>query len=399
MKLRELIAEEGDAAGTVSADIATVAYPLFVRGKTLRQRQRAARRAVGQTAIATKSYIGKGVYESVIYRVDRDRPMTNTEVLVLGGAGRYTLDGLRQKARREAAALVKELEPDSNGSFRNAAVYIKQLVNTLNTIVAAYDELKAIRSKGGKNSRGITAEDLAYATQFRKELENWAARSRLAEDGDSSENENDSVKRPGQLISWPTGTTMVDVSDVYDWYKLGMAITNLGEYEPRDFHSGAPHTIFVFGSEDEEHKYVPQLKNLEFDVHDIDRASDIVKAKKDIHDSDKKTTESVSEAKTLDKNTVDSVSGMYHLGMSPGYDFYRFSVHIAGNQGGYETGLGTEAGPFAYAFTVEEEKMIKDAVKAVGGNLKRLTPQGSRESKGVNKTSPVASTAWKKELG
>lgn len=399
MKLRELIAEDGDAAGTVSADIATVAYPLFVRGRTLRQRQRAARRAVGQTAIATKSYIGKGVYESVIYRVDRDRPMTDTEVLVLGGAGRYTLDGLRQKARREAAALVKELEPESGGSFRNAAVYIKQLVNTLNTIVAAYDELKAIRSKGGKNSRGITVEDIAYAAQFRKELENWAAKSGLVEDGDGSDNENDSVKRPGQLISWPVGTTMVDVSDVYDWYKLGMAITNLGDYEPRDFHSGAPHTIFVFGSEDEEHKYVPQLKNLEFDVHDIDRASDIAKAKKDIHDSDKKTTESVSEAKTLDKNAVDSVSGMYHLGMNSGYDFYRFSVHIAGNQGGYETGLGNEAGPFAYAFTAEEEKMIKDAARAVGGNLKRLTPRGSRESADVNKTSPVAGTAWKKELG
>ena len=100
----------------------------------------------------------------------------------------------------------------------------------------------------------------------------------------------------------------------------------------------------------------------------------------------------------LNKDYINAISGMYHLGMSPGYDFYRFSVHVAGNQGGYDTGLGIEGGPFAYAFTDAEEKMIQDAVKAVGGKIKKLTPRGSRESDDVNKTSPVANTEWKKDL-
>lgn len=84
---------------------------------------------------------------------------------------------------------------------------------------------------------------------------------------------------PGeQLIPFPQGTTMVDVSDVYDWYKLGMVISDLDDADPKMFGQGAPHTVIAFGSEEEEHKLLPLLKRLGLSVHDIDRPEDVKQA-------------------------------------------------------------------------------------------------------------------------
>jgi hypothetical protein len=84
---------------------------------------------------------------------------------------------------------------------------------------------------------------------------------------------------PGeQLIPFPAGTTMIDVSDAYDWYKLGMVISDLDDADPKIFGQGAPHTAIVFGSEEEEHKLLPLLKRLGLSVHDIDKPEDVKKA-------------------------------------------------------------------------------------------------------------------------
>jgi hypothetical protein len=174
------VSEDADASSTSTASIATVSYPLFVNGATRRARRRNARRAVGQKPVTAPSYIGKGVFEAhtlnsdnVIYRLDREKPMSDTEVLVLGGAGRYTLSGLRDKARKEAKALSDDLTSDHGGSFRGAAHNIKQLTNTLNTIVAAYNELRRIRSRGGRGSRGITDEDTNFIRECMTVVEQW----------------------------------------------------------------------------------------------------------------------------------------------------------------------------------------------------------------------------------
>jgi len=106
-----------------------------------------------------KSVTEEDVDSKVIYRLDKDAPMDNTEVLVLGGAGRYSLAGLRNKARREASSLAKDLEVDHGQAFRSAAQHVKQLSNTLNTVVSAYDELNAIRRQGGTKSKGIRNEE------------------------------------------------------------------------------------------------------------------------------------------------------------------------------------------------------------------------------------------------
>jgi hypothetical protein len=191
MRLLELttILEDGEggasAGATTSGDIATVAYPLFVRGRTRKEKRKNARAAVGQSADNAPSYIGQGVFEgideahvvdhnNVIYRLDRDKPMSDTEVLVLGGAGRYTLDGLRQKARREAQALAQDLEVEHGGAFRRSAENVKQLANSLNTIVAAYNELKRIRRKGGRGSRGITDEDANFIRECMAVADRWS---------------------------------------------------------------------------------------------------------------------------------------------------------------------------------------------------------------------------------
>ncbi len=83
---------------------------------------------------------------------------------------------------------------------------------------------------------------------------------------------------PGEPFSFPAGTTLVDVSDVYDWYKLGMAISNLKDADPRTFNQGVPHTVIAMGSEEEEAKLRPLLKRLGFNLHDIDNPADYKKA-------------------------------------------------------------------------------------------------------------------------
>lgn len=95
----------------------------------------------------------------------------------------------------------------------------------------------------------------------------------LREDDEAGE-----VHGTGQLIPFPQGTTMVDVSDIYDWYKLGMVISDLDDADPESFGQGAPHTVIAFGSEEEEHKMLPLLKRLGLGLHDIDRPQDVKKA-------------------------------------------------------------------------------------------------------------------------
>lgn len=68
----------------------------------------------------------------------------------------------------------------------------------------------------------------------------------------------------------PKGTVRVDVSDVYDWYKLGQNISNLDRVDPKIFGKGPPSTIMSFGSEDIEHKYIKALQNLGLETTDID---------------------------------------------------------------------------------------------------------------------------------
>lgn len=83
-------------------------------------------------------------------------------------------------------------------------------------------------------------------------------------------NESYDPNAAGTKPTMPAGTVRVDVSDVYDWYKLGKNIGNLDQAKASDFGKGPPSTIMAFGSEEEEHKYINSLKKLGLSTTDID---------------------------------------------------------------------------------------------------------------------------------
>ncbi len=68
----------------------------------------------------------------------------------------------------------------------------------------------------------------------------------------------------------PAGTVRVDVSDVYDWYKLGQHISNMKGLGKHDFGKGPPSAIISFGDEDTEHKYIQDLEKTGLTTTDID---------------------------------------------------------------------------------------------------------------------------------
>ena len=96
--------------------------------------------------------------------------------------------------------------------------------------------------------------------------------STVSEDGESVNAQYGDQTPPGPEFkpTMPAGTVRVDVSDVYDWYKLGQHISNLPGLGHHDFGKGPPSSIFSFGSEEEEHKYIDALKKTGLDTTDID---------------------------------------------------------------------------------------------------------------------------------
>lgn len=83
---------------------------------------------------------------------------------------------------------------------------------------------------------------------------------------------NDIPPGPEFKPTMPKGTVKVDVSDVYDWYKLGQHISNLKGLGKHDFGKGPPSTILSFGDEDTEHKYINDLEKTGLTTTDIDPA-------------------------------------------------------------------------------------------------------------------------------
>lgn len=79
-------------------------------------------------------------------------------------------------------------------------------------------------------------------------------------------------KPPGPEFkpTMPAGTVKVDVSDVYDWYKLGQHVSNLKGLGKHDFGQGPPSTILSFGDEETEHKYIKDLEKTGLTTTDID---------------------------------------------------------------------------------------------------------------------------------
>jgi hypothetical protein len=100
----------------------------------------------------------------------------------------------------------------------------------------------------------------------------------------------------------PAGTVKVDVSDVYDWYKLGQHISNMKGLGKHDFGSGPPASIISFGDEDTEHKFIQDLKRTGLDVTDIDPVDPVKRPGKTIKtDPTYNVDEDLTEDQQLDE--------------------------------------------------------------------------------------------------
>ncbi len=110
-----------------------------------------------------------------------------------------------------------------------------------------WDKLRALNQIG---------EEENLAEKFAKEFEDY--------------DPNGVPPGPEFKPTMPSGTVKVDVSDVYDWYKLGQHISNLKGLGKHDFGAGPPSTIMAFGDEDTEHEYIKDLEKTGLTTTDID---------------------------------------------------------------------------------------------------------------------------------
>jgi hypothetical protein len=146
--------------------------------------------------------------------------------------------------------------------------------------------------------------------------------STVSEDGDSVAAQYGDQTPPGPESppKMPAGTVRVDVSDVYDWYKLGQHISNLKGLGKHDFGAGPPSSIVSFGSEEEEHKFIQDLKKTGLDVTDIDpkdpkQPAGMRKIKTDpTYDVDEAINTPVSKDEKANQDYYKFVRGKQQLG-------------------------------------------------------------------------------------
>jgi hypothetical protein len=146
--------------------------------------------------------------------------------------------------------------------------------NSLEKVEKVLDVLKRYRQAGLSSKGEFGPENLSY-----KALRNlgyiqklYDYKNQLHSKDLSLEDYHPNAKPPGPEFppTMPSGTIRVDVSDVYDWYKLGQHISDMEGLGKHDFGQGPPSTILSFGDEDLEHKYIDALNKTGLDTTDID---------------------------------------------------------------------------------------------------------------------------------
>lgn len=145
---------------------------------------------------------------------------------------------------------------------------------SLKRVTKAIDIVKRYRKAGLESAGEFGPENLAFKAlrkqgYFQKlfDLKNELKTEKLSlEDYDP----NGPPPGPEFPPTMPAGTVKVDVSDVYDWYKLGQHISNMKGLGKHDFGKGPPSTILSFGDEDTEHEYIQDLMRTGLTTTDID---------------------------------------------------------------------------------------------------------------------------------
>lgn len=152
----------------------------------------------------------------------------------------------------------------------------------LNKVINLTKKIRQYRQAGLDKGGEFSPENLAYKVlraqgyitrlyDLRDKLhsENLTIENMYAQ---TSEDYHPNAKPRGPEFkpTMPKGTVRVDVSDVYDWYKLGQHISNMKGLGKHDFGKGPPSTIMSFGDEDLEHQYIKDLEKTGLTTTDID---------------------------------------------------------------------------------------------------------------------------------
>ena len=145
--------------------------------------------------------------------------------------------------------------------------------------------------------------------------------STVSEDGDSVAAQYGDQTPPGPEFppTMPAGTLKVDVSDVYDWYKIGQHISNMKGLGKHDFGQGPPSAIISFGDEDTEHKFIQDLEATGLDVTDIDPADPVKRSDGKIktdptYNVDETIATPVSKDEKANQDYYNFVRGKQQLG-------------------------------------------------------------------------------------
>ena len=136
------------------------------------------------------------------------------------------------------------------------------------------DIIKRYRKAGLEKTGEFGPENLAFKALRKQGMiqKLWDLKQDLHSRELSIEDYDPNGPPPGPEFppTMPAGTVKVDVSDVYDWYKLGQHISNMKGLGKHDFGKGPPSTILSFGDEDTEHKYIQDLMKSGLTTTDID---------------------------------------------------------------------------------------------------------------------------------
>ena len=180
-----------------------------------------------------------------------------------------------KKRRANFDQAATKLKYEKLGDLIELALQSKNPKKVKDTI----DLVKRYRKSGLDKHGEFGPENLAYKAvrkqglvQALYDLKSQLHAEKLSIDEYANEDYDPNGPPPGPEFkpTMPAGTVKVDVSDVYDWYKLGQHISNMKGLGKHDFGKGPPSTILSFGDEDTEHKYIQDLEKTGLTTTDID---------------------------------------------------------------------------------------------------------------------------------
>jgi hypothetical protein len=180
---------------------------------------------------------------------------------------------------------------------------------------------------------------------------------------------------PETKPTMPAGTVKVDVDDVYDWYKLGQHISNMKGLGKHDFGQGPPSTIFSFGSEEEEHKYIDALKKTGLTTTDIDPVDP--NQPKGMPRQKTDPTYNVGEAKKR-KRKARRTTGMSAAYCPGPYGLYVYDAGYSG-AGGYGGGVGENFADGKNPQDKGDSARHGIPKKASISSLRKIAKQGGRK--------------------